>query len=276
MKEAYNKYISKTSTTFFAFNVWGTESAKAIIDAGRQSGHAVILQTSSRVFAELEKAEFASWVRAYADRSGISVYLHLDHCEDISRIEDAVRYGWDSVMLDASKAPLKDNILQTQQVCAYAHAQGTLVEAEVGYIGKTTINKNEDSQEVASIEDIKEFLSHTNIDLFAAAIGTAHGLYHGAPRIRFDLIRQIGELTDIPFVIHGGTGLSDETFVKLLACRNVKKINISTDVKQAYRQAVVDCWNDGRFEANGFEATEIEKQIRDKIRKMALQKFAFL
>ena len=209
MKEAYNKYISKTSTTFFAFNVWGTESAKAIIDAGRQSGHAVILQTSSRVFAELEKAEFASWVRAYADRSGISVYLHLDHCEDISRIEDAVRYGWDSVMLDASKAPLKDNILQTQQVCAYAHAQGTLVEAEVGYIGKTTINKNEDSQEVASIEDIKEFLSHTNIDLFAAAIGTAHGLYHGAPRIRFDLIRQIGELTDIPFVIHGGTGLSE-------------------------------------------------------------------
>lgn len=266
------KYIAKDSPQYFAFNVWDTESARAIIDAGEETGHGVILQTSARVFRQLPAGEFAAWVRSYAGKRGVPVYLHLDHCSDLQEIFDAIDQGWNSVMLDASRLPLEENIAQTRQVTAAAHQHGVLVEAEVGAIGKTT------DAEIATAgwEDINAFLAQTEVDLFAAAIGTAHGLYHGAPHLDFDLIRRIGERTEVPFVIHGGTGLSAGTFQQLLDCPNVKKINISTDVKQAYRRGILLCEKEHLLEQAGFEATKVEQKIYREIKEMARQKLQLL
>lgn len=266
------KYITKDSPQFFAFNVWDTESARAIIDAGGETEHGVILQTSARVFKQLPAGEFAAWVRSYAGRRGVPAYLHLDHCSDLQEIAEAIGQGWNSVMLDASRLPLTNNIVQTRQVTAIAHQQGVLVEAEVGAIGKAT-----DAEiATASWEDIDTFLAQTEVDLFAAAIGTAHGLYHGTPHLDFDLIRRIGQRTEIPFVIHGGTGLSKATFQQLLACPNVKKINISTDVKQAYRRGILRCEQEHQLEEAGFEATRVEQSIYKEIKEMARQKLELL
>lgn len=263
----------------FAFNVWDVGSGKAIIEAAAHQHCAVILQTSSRVFAVMDRAEFAAHVRSLAEKQGVPLYLHLDHCKDMALLRAAVDAGWDSVMVDASALPLAENIAMTNKIAAYAHAHGVHVEAEVGQIGKTGRAEEDAGIPVASMEDIRAFLRATDIDLFAAAIGTAHGLYHGTPVLHHDMIEEIGYLTDLPFVIHGGTGLSDDMFRALLAHPNVKKINISTEVKQAYRRGILASIDEGLLQVmtgQGFEATAVAARIAESIRTMAEEKLALL
>ena len=263
----------------FAFNVWDVGSGKAIIEAAAHQHCAVILQTSSRVFAVMDRAEFAAHVRSLAEKQGVPLYLHLDHCKDMALLRAAVDAGWDSVMVDASALPLAENIAMTNKIAAYAHAHGVHVEAEVGQIGKTGRAEEDAGIPVASMEDIRAFLRATDIDLFAAAIGTAHGLYHGTPVLHPDMIEEIGYLTDLPFVIHGGTGLSDDMFRALLAHPNVKKINISTEVKQAYRRGILASIDEGLLQVmtgQGFEATAVAARIAESIRTMAEKKLALL
>lgn len=269
-------YISRGSAQFFAFNIWDTESARAVIDASESVQCDVILQTSSSVFAAMDKPSFYGWFRAYTAQRRINVYLHLDHCRDELLIRQAVDAGWDSVMFDGSQLALADNIEVTNSIAQYAHAKGCLVEAEVGYIGKTGSDKNQPGVMLADKEDVRCFLQKTDIDLFAAAFGTAHGLYKGEPVLHYELIDYINEISDVPFVVHGGTGLSDEAFEALLAQANVKKINISTDVKQAYRAAIAQAWENGQFQEDGFEAVRIEKGIYNSIVTMVKNKLLLL
>lgn len=269
-------YISENSAAFFAFNIWDTESARAVIDAGEAMGRDVILQTSSSIFEMLDKDAFCAWLRAYISQKSINAYLHLDHCRDKALIYQAVDFGWDSVMFDGSQLDLAANINITNEIVQYAHARGCLVEAEVGYIGKALANSKQTEIMIASREDIDYFLQKTDVDLFAAAFGTAHGLYKGKPVLHYELIDYIHEISDVPFVVHGGTGLSDEAFKELLGHENVKKINISTDVKQAYREAVTKAWQLGYFLRDGFEAARIEKMIYESIVRMAKGKLVLL
>ena len=263
----------------FAFNVWDAESGKAVIEAAARHGRSVMLQTSARVFAAMDRAEFATHVRSYAARRGVALTLHLDHCKDRELLRAAVDAGWDAVMVDASSLPLAENIAMTNEIASYAHAHGVLVEAEVGQIGKTGQPLGDEAIPVASMEDIRTFLQEAEMDLFAAAIGTAHGLYHGTPVIHHEMIEAVGELTELPFVIHGGTGLSDAAFRAIFAHPNVKKINISTDVKQAYRRGILASIDKGLLDVatgQGFEATAVEAQIFESIRAMAEAKIALL
>ena len=269
-------YISGSSSPYFAFNVWNLESARAVIDAAASVGQNVILQTSSKVYSAIEKESFITYIRCYARKKAIQAYVHLDHCKDLDAIYDAIEVGYDSVMIDASEMPLEQNIQLTNMVTKAAHNNNVLVEAEVGIIKKTFEYEGERNIKVASWEDICEFLRQTNIDMFAAAIGTAHGLYREIPQIDYGLIRRIGEITDIPFVVHGGTGLSLDVFRNLLHCDNVKKINISTEVKQTYRRAILECIENGNFEETHFEAASVQKYVHDSIENMALGKLSLL
>ena len=233
-------YISSISKQYFAFNIWSIESAKAVIDGASKTRQNVVLQTSVKAFQMLDKEEFREFVTNYANKRNVYAYLHLDHCRDLKHIKEAIECGWDSVMIDASDKPLIDNIEITNTVCEMAKKHGVLVEAEIGKIfkGKDNINDAEDG--IARIEDIETFIRNSEFDILAAAVGTAHGLYKDTPRIHYDLIEKISKLTNLPLAIHGGTGLTDEMFLKLLSYRNVKKINISTDVKMAYRWGIIE------------------------------------
>lgn len=263
----------------FAFNVWDAESGKAVIEAAARRGRGVMLQTSARVFAAMDRAEFSAHVRAYARRRGVAMTLHLDHCKDRELLRAAVDAGWDVVMVDASALPLAENIAFTNEIAAYAHAHGARVEAEVGQIGKTGRAEDDAAIPVASMDDIRTFLAAADIDFFAAAIGTAHGLYHGTPVLHHDMIDAIGQLTVLPFVIHGGTGLSDEALRSLLAHPNVKKINISTELKQAYRRGILASIDEGLLHVTtgqGFEATKVTQRIFEEISQAAKAKIALL
>lgn len=129
---------------------------------------------------------------------------------------------------------------------------------------------------IARIEDVKTFLRNTSVDMLAVAVGTAHGLYKGTPKLHYDLIDQVINLSDIPLVIHGGTGLTEETFLRLLSYRNIKKINISTDVKLAYRQGIKESIQNEYMEGETFDPLKVSQKIHDAIQDMTINKLKLL
>lgn len=271
-----SKYISVDSQQFFAFNIWSIESAKAIIDAASQINCGIILQTSMKAFEQLDKEEFSAYVKSYGQKKKIKTFLHLDHCRNMDYIREAVDCGWDSVMIDASEKPLSENIMITNEVIDIAKPKGVLVEAEIGRIRGQEDEISSVTAGIADINDIEEFVKNADIDMIAAAIGTVHGLYKGVTNIHYDIIEQTAGITDIPFVVHGGTGLSDEVLLEILSYNNVKKINISTDVKLAYRHGIEESICQGLMEARGFEPLKVSRLIHDSIQNMAVDKLKLL
>ncbi len=270
------QYIHPNSEQFFAFNIWSIESAKAVMDASSKMRHNVILQTSIKAFQMLDLKELRAFVDSYNKKIGIHAFLHLDHCKDIEHIQQAVEYGWDSVMVDASDRSIEENINITKEVCSIAKRKGVLVEAEVGQIKGQEEEENPVEEGIAKLSDVEQMLSHTEIDMLAVAIGTSHGLYQGKPNLHFDLLEKIAQTTNFPLVIHGGTGLEKTTLRRLLSYQSIKKINISTEVKLAYRKGIEIGIQQGNLEEKGFDPLKIGKKIHDSIEDMAMEKIALL
>jgi fructose-bisphosphate aldolase class II len=162
------------------------------------------------------------------------VTLHLDHCPDVNVLKECLDAGWNSVLFDASNLSYEENLRQTKQVVRLAHACGAAVEGELEAVrGVEDGVGSEAESELVPLEKCVEFLGETNIDSFAPAIGTAHGLYKAAPLIDFERVEKIVAAHPVPIVLHGGTGLSDETFQRLIAA-GCAKVNISTMLKIVY------------------------------------------
>lgn len=269
-------YIHQKSEQYFAFNIWNIESAKAVIDAAAQMKKNLILQTSTKAFQQMDKEEMRFFVTNYAKAKGIWVYLHLDHCKKIELIKEAVHYQWDSVMIDASEQPLVENIRITNEVCGLVKEHGIPVEAEIGQISGVEEDVKVMEAGVARFQDVQTFIDRTNVDMLAVAIGTAHGLYRGTPKLHYDLLERVMQISDVPLVIHGGTGLTDDMFRRLLSYKNVKKINISTDVKLAYRGGIYESIQNGYLEQNGFDPLKVTYTIHESICRMAKEKLMLL
>ena len=254
-------YIHKAK--YFAYNVWSFESAKAVIDACQKGGRDALIQTSLKAFQNLPPKRFAEFVHNYSEERGINAYLNLDHSREIESINQAIECGWDSVMIDASDKLLDDNILMTNKVCEIAHKENVLVEAEVGQI---IGNKG-----VADYDDVCRFIDNTEADMLAVAIGTKHGLYSGDINLDYELLRKVAKYKEIPLVVHGGTGISKDMFNELIRITNVKKINISTDVKLAYRRAIINCQDEKKLEKDGFNPISISEEIQNEIQKLVIK-----
>lgn len=256
----------------FAFNIWDIESAKAVMDAAKIENQAVILQTSTNIYSQLPTRQLREFITSYAKDSNIEVVLHLDHCRNLEIILNAISSGWDSVMIDASNMELKENIRLTNEVTERAHAEGVLVEAEVGQVKGVEDDINNKNESAASRNDIKQFLERTNVDMIAVAFGNAHGIYSGQPCLDYSLVEYTTQLTDIPFVVHGGSGLSDEVLVKLLSIQGVKKINISTEVKLAYRKGLEQVLMPGCLNSKSFQPIQVNRITHDAIQEVVLKK----
>lgn len=220
----------------FAFNIWDFESAKAIIDAASIIKQDVILQTSTSVFSVLPLRVFSSFVKEYSEYKEVNALLNLDHCKDKKLLFSAIDNGWDMVMADGSSFSVEENIRFTNYVTDYAHGNNVLVEAEVGQVKGIEDNLNVREDEVASKEDIALFLDSTDIDYIAVAFGNAHGEYKVEPNLHYELVEYTTSITDKPFVVHGASGLSNDILIRLSSINGVGKINISTDLKMAYKR----------------------------------------
>lgn len=166
----------------------------------------------------------------------VPVAIHLDHGSSIDSCLKAIDAGFTSVMIDASKYPLDENINITKKVVDYAHQKGVSVEAEVGHIGGTEDNITGTSLN-ATLGDCITLYKSTGIDSIAPALGSVHGFYQGEPNLDFVTMRRINETLPIPLVLHGGTGIPNYDIEKAIEC-GIAKININTDLQAVWSKAV--------------------------------------
>lgn len=218
-----------------AFNILDYNSARAVVQAAEELHAPVIVQTSAKTVTFWGSRTVMSWMTDVAANSAVPVALHLDHCKDLDLIRECIEAGWTSVMIDASARPFEENLALSRQVVAMARPRNVTVEAELGAIVgvEDDIHVREQDSHLADPAQAQEFCATVGPDCFAPAIGTAHGIYKGEPKIAYHILEQVAATTGVPIALHGGTGLSDEVFRRCIAL-GCAKVNISTQIKYAF------------------------------------------
>lgn len=223
-----------------AFNANNMEIVQAIIEAAAEENSPVIVQASQGAIRYAGLDLIVGLVKAAAAGVKVPVVLHLDHGTDFEQVRRCIRYGFSSVMYDGSKLPLEENIAMTQRVVEIARAVGVSVEGELGKIGGTEDDVTVEEREALFTEpaEAERFVRETAVDALAVAIGTAHGPYKWEPKLDFPRLQQIKERSAASIVLHGSSGVPDEAIRQAVAL-GVTKINIDTEIRQAFVQAVV-------------------------------------
>lgn len=252
-----------------AFNVTSLVQMEAVVEAAIQMRSAVIIQTSVTPAKFFKPEVLAAAYRALAQASPYPVCLHLDHCTDPEFCKRCADAGYTNIMIDASLEPFERNVEITKEVADYCHRTGDItVEGELGTVLGVEDNVKVSGGQVALCDPDKaeEFVRRTGIDIFAPAIGTAHGVYKSEPKIDFELFARIAEILNgreirAPLVIHGGTGLSDEVTRRLVELGG-SKFNVSTELKHVLMDATAGYlaghlkdYNPGKLDAAVFAAT---------------------
>ncbi|MHC4117785.1 MAG: class II fructose-bisphosphate aldolase [Planctomycetota bacterium] len=242
-----------------AFNILDYNSTKAVVEAAEQASTPVIIQTSAKTVIFWGCPAIISWVRELADRSKVPIALHLDHCKDLKLISDCIDAGWSSVMIDASSKPFEENLALSSQVVEMARPKDVTVEAELGAIVgvEDDIHVKEQDAHLADPEQAIKFCEEVGPDCFAPAIGTAHGVYKGVPKIAYELLEKIASNVAAPIALHGGTGLSDEVFKKCISL-GAAKVNISTQLKYAFIDGFVGYHNAHNTEYNPLKVIDAQ------------------
>jgi ketose-bisphosphate aldolase len=222
-----------------AINVFNDLTIEAILAAAEELRSPIILQTSVKhVKMTGIDAMFATW-QAYASKVSVPVALHLDHCPERDVIAACLAKGWNSVLFDASKLSVEENKRQCIEVVAEARRYGALVEGEIEGFKRTEEMTGDEAEHVQSLDTVVDFIHSTGVDVFAPAIGNAHGTYKTAPKLDAQRVSDIVAATGTPVALHGGTGMSPEQFSDLIA-RGCAKVNISTALKIAFMKSGYD------------------------------------
>ena len=220
-----------------AINVVNDLTLEAVLAAATEQRAPLIVQTSVKTVRSIGyDVLYGMWTTMTADVP-VPVALHLDHCPDRDVISRCLETGWNSVLFDASRMPIEENQRQTVEVVAEAKRYGAQVEGEVESITGVEDGIGSD-QEAArqDLDDVVRFIETTGVDVFAPAIGNAHGVYSRTPTLDAQRVSDIVARVDIPMALHGGTGMSDDQFTDLIS-RGCAKINISTALKVAYMKS---------------------------------------
>ncbi len=258
-----------------AFNITDLVQFEAVIDAAIEKKAPVIVQTSVKPSQFLGTNMMVAIYRTLAESAPIPVCLHLDHSTNIAYCKKCADAGYTNIMIDASKQSYEENIRQTKEVVDYCHSVGNIsVEGELGTVGgvEDQIKVAEDEAQLANPEQSIEFVERTGVDIFAPAIGTAHGVYKTKnPKIDFERMATIHKMLNgngikTPLVVHGGTGLPDDYIVKLLQAGGAK-FNVSTELKHTLIDAKWEYINAHRDE---YDPGKLDVFVRDATRKAVM------
>jgi fructose-bisphosphate aldolase class II len=217
-----------------AFNTVDDVTMHGVIRAAEQSRSPLIVQISVKTVkfwgAEVVQHMFTDM----ATRAKVPVALHLDHCPDPEVAKACLKVGWNSVLFDGSGMSFDENQKLTKEMVAFAGTLGAAVEGEVVAVAGVEDGMGSDEEGgLPPIEKELEFIADTGIYCYAPPIGTAHGFYKAEPKIRYDRMEYLVEKTNMPMVLHGGTGLTEEVYERLIAL-GAAKVNISTALKKTY------------------------------------------
>lgn len=222
-----------------AFNIHNLETIQVVLETAYEMRSPVILAGTPGTINYAGTEYIVAIAEAACQKYDIPIAIHLDHFEDPKEIKKNVLAGFKSCMIDASKMPFEENINVTKAVTEYAHIYGATVEAELGKLGGREDDLVVSDKEAAYTDpdSAVEFIKRTGVDSLAIAIGTAHGLYKGKPKLDFDRLKKIRELVDIPLVLHGASDVPDELVTKAIEL-GISKVNIATDLKIPFSNAI--------------------------------------
>lgn len=254
-----------------AFNIGTGQILKAVIECCEEKQAPVILAIHPSELEFQGDHFLASCIEA-AHKSKVPMAIHLDHGSKIEQILRAVRTGFTSVMIDASHMSFEENIAITKKVVEMVHPLGISVEAELGTIGTTGNDSEGGADEIiyTNPDDAVTFVNETGVDALAVAIGTAHGIYPKGfkPELKLDLLSEIKSKVRIPLVLHGGSANPDEEIAESVR-RGINKINISSDIKDAfYQQLRITLGNDHKVR----EPFELYLESIEAMKKVIYQK----
>jgi ketose-bisphosphate aldolase len=249
-----------------AFNIVNDLTMAAVLDAAAETKSPVIVQVSVKTVkmwgAELLQQMFAEM----ASRRPVPATLHLDHCPDMEMIKTCLNAGWNSALFDASSLGYQDNLRLCKEVVEFAKKHGAGVEGELEAVRGIEDDVGSDLEgELVPVDRCVEFIQETGIDCFAPAIGTAHGLYKAEPKINFERVEAIVDRCPTPIVLHGGTGLSADTFKRLIAA-GCAKVNISTMLKITFAESFK---NYLEAKPTEYDPMKLQKAVHTDLVKMA-------
>ena len=221
-----------------AFNVENMEMVMAVIAAAEELRAPLMMQTTPSTIKYAGLDMYLANVKAAAERASVPVCLHLDHGDSFDLAMRALRTGYTSIMIDGSHNVFEENIAVTKAVADACRPSGIPVEAELGKVGgkEDDLDGGEGNGYTDPLE-AKEFVERTGVTSLAVAIGTAHGVYKGVPKLDLDRLAEIRKVVDIPLVLHGASGLSEEAVVESIK-RGICKVNFATELRIAYTDGV--------------------------------------
>ncbi len=220
-----------------AFNVENMEMVQAVVAAAEELRSPVILQTTSTTLKYAGCDYFFALANAAAKNATVPVVIHLDHGSGFDIAVKAFRAGYTSVMIDGSHSPFEENIAITKRVADICHAGGVPVEAELGKVGGKEDEVDGGSGGYTDPDEAVAFVEATGADSLAVAIGTAHGVYKGEPKVDVDRLAQIHAKLSIPLVLHGTSGVPDAVVQECIR-RGVCKVNYATDLRICFSDGV--------------------------------------
>lgn len=220
-----------------AFNVENMEMVMAVAAAAEELGAPVIMQTTPSTVKYGDLAYFYANVKTAAKKASVPIAIHLDHGSSFELAMQALRTGYTSIMIDGSHSPFEENIEITKRVVDACAPSKVPVEAELGKVGGKEDDLDGGDGGYTDPQEAKEFVEKTGISSLAVAIGTAHGLYSGIPKLDLDRLSEIRKVVSIPLVLHGASGLSEES-VKESIKRGICKVNFATELRIAFSDGV--------------------------------------
>ena len=222
-----------------AFNCNNMEIVQAIVEAAEEENSPVIIQASQGAIKYAGLDYIVAMVKTAVEKATVPICLHLDHGTNFDQVCECIDKGFTSVMYDGSQHSLEENIRVTQKVIKLAREANVSVEGELGKIGGTEDDVHVDERDASftNPQEAKRYVEETGVDALAVAIGTAHGQYKGEPKLRFDILNEIESLITTPIVLHGSSGVPDETIRQAIES-GVRKINIDTNIREAFVRGV--------------------------------------
>ena len=247
-----------------AFSVGNLEMVKGAVKAAEDLNTPIILQIAEVRLPHSPLALMGPMMVEAAKKSSVPIAVHLDHGKSLEVLSQALAYGFTSIMMDGSTLPFEENIEMTLQAVELAKKYGATVEAELGLVGGSEDGKTDEGIRCTNPQDAKVFLECTGVDALAVAIGNAHGNYPVAPRLAFDVLEAIDNITSVPLVLHGGTGITPEDFRKAISL-GIRKINIATaSFDSLTREAINYLDSDGKHDYFGLNEAMV-KGVYDNV-----------
>lgn len=249
------------------FNTTDTDMLQAVIDAAEELNSPVIVGTAEILLPYGELKLMAPAVVAAAKRAKVPVVVHYDHGLTFGRCMEALQLGFTSVMFDGSVKKYDENIAETREVVKIAHAFGATVEGEIGHVGQAASGDDRAEDMYTTVDEALAYYDATGVDALAVSFGTAHGVYKSKPKLNIARLGEIHRAVNVPLVLHGGSGLSEEDFKNSIK-NGIAKVNIFTDMELAGVRAMQEGIAAGLdyLEIRNRKVEAIRETVKEKIR----------